>query len=522
MALRSNLVNLDAMIKREDFAASDAESSSFENVSTISLRDFTQGGLIGPNLRKPDFQRETNHWAPEQVVSLLECFANGDLIPSVILWQSPTYLFVIDGGHRLSVLKAWIEDDYGDGPTSQAFFGYQISDEQKKIAEKVRTLVSKKVGSWRHYQAKSTDENLDQAERKRLNALITRGLPIQWVKGDADKAESSFFKINTKGTPLDDIEELLLRSRKKPISIAARAIIRAGKGHRYWSSFEQEKASEIERIAKSLHSTLFDPEIKRPIKTLDLPLGGPKGVRTALQVLIDMSLIAVRNQQGQPKDLTATNDDFDGTETVRVLNKTLALARRITGNDDGSLGLHPAVYFYGPTGRHSGPMFMGTVSLIGRKISNNDKTFFQKFTGSRAKLEEILVMNKDLIATILQKHVSSRRVGKYADLLDGLIDRVHSNLAVSETEIVELADLNGKIVTGSNNLAAKDFSDDAKSESFINTALVSSIKCPICKGYLDTEKSVSYDHIVRAREGGLGQALNCQLTHPYCNQSVKQ
>jgi hypothetical protein len=131
-------------------------------------------------------------------------------------------------------------------------------------------------------------------------------------------------------------------------------------------------------------------------------------------------------------------------------------------------------------------------------------------------------MNKDLIATILQKHVSSRRVGKYADLLDGLIDRVHSNLAVSETEIVELADLNGKIVTGSNNLAAKDFSDDAKSESFINTALVSSIKCPICKGYLDTEKSVSYDHIVRAREGGLGQALNCQLTHPYCNQSVKQ
>ncbi len=121
MALRSNLVNLDAMIKREDFATSDAESSSFENVSTISLRDFTKGGLIGPSLRKPDFQRETNHWSPEQVVSLLECFVNGDLIPSVILWQSPTYLFVIDGGHRLSALKAWIDDDYGDGPTSQPF-----------------------------------------------------------------------------------------------------------------------------------------------------------------------------------------------------------------------------------------------------------------------------------------------------------------------------------------------------------------------------------------------------------------
>lgn len=105
MAVRSNLVNLDAMIAREDFAASNDDAASFENVGTISLRDFTTGGLIGPSLRKPDFQRETNHWLPEQVVSLLECFVNGDLIPSVILWQSPTFLFVIDGGHRLSALR---------------------------------------------------------------------------------------------------------------------------------------------------------------------------------------------------------------------------------------------------------------------------------------------------------------------------------------------------------------------------------------------------------------------------------
>lgn len=277
MASRSNLVNLDAMIKREDFATTDAESSSFENVSTISLRDFTKGGLIGPSLRKPDFQRETNHWSPEQVTSLLECFVNGDLIPSVILWQSPTYLFVIDGGHRLSALKAWIDDDYGDGPISQSFFGYHISDEQKRNADRTRALIKKRIGSWQHFLAKTESDDIDPIERRRVNALITRGIPIQWVKGDADKAESSFFKINTKGTPLDEVEELLLRNRSKPISIAARAIIRAGTGHKYWSSFPKDVADEIESNAKSLHSVLFDPEIKRPIKTLDLPLGGPKG-----------------------------------------------------------------------------------------------------------------------------------------------------------------------------------------------------------------------------------------------------
>ena len=420
------------------------------------------------------------------------------------------------------MLKAWVEDDFGNGPTSQAFFGYQISDEQQKIAEKTRALVNKRIGSWQHYQAKINDEKLEAPERKRLTAIVSRGLPIQWVKGDADKAESSFFKINTKGTPLDDIEELLLRSRRKPVSIAARAIIRAGKGHRYWSAFTSGTADEIEAHAKSLHSVLFDPEIKRPIKTLDLPLGGPKGIRTALQVLIDLILIAIRNQQGHPKDIDSLPDDLDGTATLKVLSKALMLAKRLTGNDAGSLGLHPAVYFYGPTGRHSGPMFMGTVSLIGKKLSNNDQTFFQKFTDVRAKLETVLIDQKDLIATILQKHASAKRVDKYATLLDGVVDQLALQGSVTETDLIKLAGLDGKIVIGANFDATSQFSDETKSEVFIRAALSSSIKCPICYGYLDTEKSVSYDHIIRAREGGLGHTSNCQLTHPYCNQSVKQ
>jgi Protein of unknown function DUF262 len=522
MALRSNLVNLDAMIKREDFAASDAESSSFENVSTISLRDFTKGGLIGPSLRKPDFQRETNHWSPDQVVSLLECFIHGDLIPSVILWQSPTYLFVIDGGHRLSVLKAWIEDDYGDGPTSQPFFGYKVSNEQVKIADKVRNLINKKIGSWQHYSAKAEDENLEPSERKKITAIISRGLPIQWVKGDADKAESSFFKINTKGTPLDDIEELLLKSRKKPISIAARAIIRAGKGHRYWSSFDKEIAKKIEDLAKNLHAVLFDPEIKRPIKSLDLPLGGPKGVRAALQALIDLALIATRNQLGIPKNINDTVDDVSGLETINILTKTLDLAKRVTGNDDGSLGLHPAVYFYGPTGRHSGPMYMGTMTLIGKKMSNNDKQFFQRFTAVRSKLENILINQKDLIATILQKHLSPKRVEKYAEFLDSLIRHLETSETTSEHELVKMAGLDGKVVVGSGSDISQTFSDDTKSKAFIYMALTASLKCQICSGYLDTEKSVSYDHVLRVRDGGDGSSENCSLTHPYCNQSVKQ
>ena len=118
---------------------------------------------------------------------------------------------------------------------------------------------------------------------------------FQWVTGDASKAEGSFFRINKEGTPLDDVEELLLRNRKRPVPIAARAVIRAGKGHRYWSAFDEQPAAAIESSAHLLHQILFEPEAKRVVKTLNLPLGGSKGVRTALEVLIEFILIANRN-----------------------------------------------------------------------------------------------------------------------------------------------------------------------------------------------------------------------------------
>src|SRR3546814_965984 len=128
------------MITREDFAVKSSQSSPhYDKQDKISIRDFTADGLLGSLLRKPDFQRETNHWTPEQVVSLLECYVEGDLIPSVILWQSETATFVIDGGHRLSVLRAWIEDDYGDGHLSLSYFGIRSEKHTSELQSLMRS-----------------------------------------------------------------------------------------------------------------------------------------------------------------------------------------------------------------------------------------------------------------------------------------------------------------------------------------------------------------------------------------------
>jgi len=405
---------------------------------------------------------------------------------------------------------------------SRKMFGHEISAEQKKSADKTRKLVKERIGSWGYYKSLiDNSEDLTPEQRKKISTITTRGFQVQWVQGDTDKAETSFFNINMKGTPLDELEELLLRNRKKPVPIAARAIIRAGKGYQYWSCFETEMAEKIEGAAADLHKILFAPEIKRPVKTLDLLLGGSKGIRAAIQVLIDFILMSVKKQQETLPVITSFDDDITGQNTIDVLKKASYLASRITGNSDGSLGLHPAIYYYGPSGRHSSPMFLGAVSLVAEKLANNNSSFFKKFTDVREELEKLLISNKDLIAMILQKNISKYRVGKYHELLAGIISSLSDGNQVDAENIIKISKLEGKVLSGDFTRTTQKVSPEKKSKVFIHVALQNTIKCPICSGYLDTEKSVSYDHIIRVRDGGVGAAENIQLTHPYCNHSVK-
>ncbi len=233
-------------------------------------------------------------------------------------------------------------------------------------------------------------------------------------------------------------------------------------------------------------------------------------------------LVANRNQQGEPEKVEEQAEDADGNGTMESLRRSLRLARRITGNDGGSLGLHPAVFFCGPSGVRSNPMFMGTVALIGKRLANNDPTFFDKFTAVRAAFEAELIAKKDLIATILQKHSSRKRVGTYEHLLGALLILLETGGTPTEEWLIEQAGLRGRVLAGSARQQGSRFSDEARSEVFIAQALSGAPRCPICSGYLDPEKSMSYDHIERVRDGGVGEADNLKLTHPYCNQSVRQ
>jgi hypothetical protein len=310
-------VNLDAMIRREDFAREIKDAAAPAIIRELFLSQLLPGSPIRRQLRKPEFQRETNHWTPDQVLKFLTSFIDGDVIPSIILWRSTNFIFVIDGAHRLSALCAWISNDYGDGTETKSFYSDEIFDEQTRIAQRTRRMIEKSIGKY---------EALDQlvgkpatsAAAQRAGAMNTRPIFLQTVVGNAKIAEDSFFAINSQGTPLDETETYLIKNRYKPVSIGARAIVRAGFGHQYWSTFNQQNKAEIVKLSGELHRIIFEPEVTTPLKTLDLPLGGSKSPVDALAVLIDFLIVSdSKGGAGDKIDAATYLNDETGDKPLR-------------------------------------------------------------------------------------------------------------------------------------------------------------------------------------------------------------
>lgn len=226
MATSKQCVNLDALIQREDLEIVPEEGTRTRNTreehSTIRLDELVKGSRFYKVLRKPDFQRETSNWTPEAIVELVKNQVDDELIPAIILWNSPNNeVFVIDGAHRLSALIAWVNDDYGDREISRAFFGAEIPRTQENIADETRKFMEKAVRSFKFLSSLAdTPSAGTDDERRRGNALALTKIKTQWVTGDATKAEDSFVRINQGGAVIDAIEKEIIAARTKPEGLA--------------------------------------------------------------------------------------------------------------------------------------------------------------------------------------------------------------------------------------------------------------------------------------------------------------
>jgi Protein of unknown function DUF262/HNH endonuclease len=510
-------VYLDALLPREDFDI-DETQNSVKKKESFSISDLRGDDFFYLTLRKPDFQRETNEWTPDKVCELIKSFLEGELIPAVILWRSKSgFNFVIDGSHRVSSLIAWINNDYGDGFITKNVFDGLIPEEQIELAIKTRKLIEKEIGNYSDYQLalKSPEKVRPDISLKAKN-LGAIAVQLQWVEGDAEVAEASFFKINQQAAKIDPTELKLIQSRKKPNGVASRAIIKAGKGHQYWSKFEEINRSEIVSISKEINQVFFLPKIKNPVKTLDLPIGG-KGYSSQSPLLI-FEFVNLVNRTNPKIDI----EDSDGSVTVEFLKRSRKFAYLINANHISSLGLHPAVYFYSKTGRHKTASFFAITDFVMDLESRNK---LKTFTKIREAFEDLLIEYDFAIQQILRHYRGSAQAlphmkGFYLKLMDELVatnnnreEAIKNLLSNEEFKFI-------KINEAENVITSKDFSDETKSSVFITEALERALRCKICNARIHTN-SISFDHKIRKEDGGIGEIENAQLTHPFCNSAVK-
>lgn len=519
--MAGSVVNLDALIPREDMVLGVVETRG-PRLEKVDITHLDQGFFVSV-LRKPDFQRETSKWSPEKVVDLIQAFVGGDLIPAVILWQRGPNVFVIDGAHRLGALIAWVNDDYGDGRQSLEYFGGHVPDEQRRIADRVRKMVNSDVGPYAQLKgARQQPQNANPIIQGKLANLAVNAIVAQWVPQLDDKAaEDSFFKINQAATPIDQTEKQILRSRKSANSIASRAIVGGGRGHKYWSGFLPDIQAGIESSARSLHSALYDPPLGTPpLKTLDVPVAG-RGY-AALPFVYE--LVNWANNIPEPKAKEESSVDLEGKDTVSYLKRVSYIVSLITGNDPDSLGLHPLVYFYTRGGDFQPMAFISTAAWI---TDLSIKNRLLEFTVVRERIESFILSHKEFITLIIKRTGAGRRsLPRTVRYLNFIMDLFLQGKTEDDVIVAIKGDTEFQFLGAAMDLPTiregdnptRRFSRTTKSASYVATAIKSAVKCGICHGYVH-RNSLHFDHIDPVRDGGGTDVSNARVTHPYCDSS---
>ena len=111
----------------------------------------------------------------------------------------------------------------------ERFFDNNIPQEQIKAAVAARTLINARVGSYEDLSQALRKQDTASEERVKLARNMSAfAVSVQWVGGGVEKAEASFFKINQQAVLIDSTELDMIKARRKPNALAARAFIRAG------------------------------------------------------------------------------------------------------------------------------------------------------------------------------------------------------------------------------------------------------------------------------------------------------
>ncbi len=564
-------VYLDHLIPREPLLyksiteAGDNQPTPFPSLRLYALNN--DPDLVW-QLRKPDFQRTTQAWSPTVCADLLESIVNEQVVPSVILWMSPdNFIYVLDGGHRISVLLAWLKDDWGEGCTRNMTPAELVA--AREAATQVRKLLAaKSIGEAREYWM--ADSKFRQVEREhgreavsgelslreqKLANKVRRwrgsdiGFFIQWVVGNYETAEKSFVKINRTGAPLSDWETILVENRQSSFARLVMSIADPTHADRCWPKVDvpapmHSTTDEVLKKSRVISNLLFAPEpLTANVKQDALrPLLGISAARPDLRPLYTAEVLTiVKGQKGQKVETEALmKADKSDSSTQIIINaqsltsETIDALNSLAGPSPRSLSTAPLLYYYNTQGDYVRNLLYGMLYWINFGSDTDVHTRKISFSAYRGSFEDVLIQHKQRIIKRITRKIGSgsevtRQTANYFDALLQKVIEFSGKINTPEFEAAHTIILETLTKTSSKSQSgriedekvssARNFPPGMKDEIMVKTILDTLPTCEICNGRLIATQNVQYDHKHEVGKGGPTAIYNGRIVHPFCNNN---
>jgi hypothetical protein len=558
-------VHLDHLISREDIFYTSPRASTLPERNSkkdevIRYVDIQDGRALFKRLRKPDFQRQTNAWTPDKCVDFLDSILRGWLVPHIILWKKPgtETRYILDGAHRVSVVKAWMENDWGDSVHAKKHYAKQDRARIEEAADRTRALVKRRIGNFKEFQAELEElHELNDLQifqlppQKRLlleffNSIDDTGLLIHWAENNSyEDVAQSFVRINRGGQPLDEFEVFLIDNRKSAFVRSIMAIAGGGTGS-YWPAQEdlsnglKEMVTTFNKIASDIHQRLFEPTHELPPTDVNQPFMPTPPyfrkhlyLRETLPILVSNEI--VRGKTGF--NSLVSRDEYNTTpesvirSSYKILSHTdnkLKHLTSITNTEPLSLDIVPLFYWYNRRGQLVRALCYGFMYWMLKGNENDIRARKIIFSGNRDRFEYILHTLKPQIASIhFAGGAALNTTGKTANFFQRLLELLHET---PDTEAGDLLDRVRKIVGDiaptepeeaiaivSNRRSGRNTSLDTHGK--INRLFKSNHRCHICGGHIDWKRKHQLDHVEPYKKTKITTAEGLEETHQFCNNN---
>lgn len=570
-------VYLDHLIERESFRYV-RPVEDLPQILSSPTRKLTLKNLRDPErvklLRKPDFQRATWAWSPDDCIELLDSVIKYQVVPSIIMWASPLsgLDYILDGGHRISVVLAWLHDDWGDSATNDLRATTpEEAAMMRESLERVRFLVTSKIGKIEEYRAAEQllfqilqrrghpDQELDPKTYERAmfyqNLLKDNiGFDIQYVVGNYEIAEESFLKINRSGRILSDWEKTLVQHRNSSFGRTVMAIANITSMDHYWPTIEggtptitaiNESIRHIQSNIKAIHGTLLLPEYKPSIRTLEYPylvaltrdlkpfyiaefltiLSGKKGTEAESEKLLKVEQLFTYDANSSEEFITNNGVRLSDTAIDALKHLWNPFPHEPAPNQ--SLAIVAPLYFYSTNGRPVRGLLYGFLYWL---LSGSDTIVRERkqvFSAYRGIFEDLLLEDKEQLIQRLSRNIGSGTeitlpVARYFQaLLQLLVDHQGDTVSAAfQTDYHAL--LSGDTArkhTTPKVLKRRTFSQKQRNQILLSSLFGAAVRCEICGGILNPTGPIQHDHIQKVSHGGLTTTHNQRITHPFCNQN---